>query len=188
MNIEIEIARNKFGRDRGNVSPIFEHRKMHQNRKILRYRACLAQVAVVCVNLKHLNGELLSYKFCQFFKENVKSLNRIRYSIQMEIRKQSAAGWVGKDMQKWTAFNRNPQALLNQRSTTLRSRILSILHAFCEVLLSELHALNYEHISDTGYDVLGKLMDIYGHLRHEVIKEQNLQTQCKPDRILQKVS
>ena len=167
---------------------IFEHRKMRQNRKILRYRACLSQLAVVCVNLKNLNGELLSYNFCQFFGESVKSLNVIRGAIQMEIQKQSTAGWVDKDIQKGSAFTTSSHSLVNQRNVALRSRVLQMLHSFCEVLLSELHILNYEHISDATYEILGKLMDMYASLRHEILKEQDLQTQCKPDRILQKVS
>ena len=100
----MEIAKAKE-----NPIPIFEHRRMRQNRKILRYRACLAQLAVVCVNLKNLNGEILSYQFCQFFRESVEALNVIRGSIQLEIQKQSLAGWIGKDKRKGSAFTGNSQ-------------------------------------------------------------------------------
>lgn len=174
--------------EKGKVIHIFEHKKMSQNRKILRYRSCLAQLAIVCVNLKSLNGEILSYQFCQFFKKSVETLNAIRASIQLEIQKQSKAGWIQKENRRGKASIAVAHALTNQRNVTLRSRILVILHSFCEVLLSELHTLNYEHISDKTYEMLGELSDLYTRFHREIIKERDMQSQCKTERLFQKAS
>ena len=173
-----------------NSIPVFEHERMRQNRKILRYRACLAQLAVVCVNLKNLNGELLSYQFCQLFREKVNALNAIRGLIQLEIQEQSLTGQIKKltGGGNRSSFTGNSHALINQRNVTLRSRFLTMVHSFCEVLLSELHILNYEYISDRTYEALGELMDLYANFRHEIVREQDLQSQRRPEKILQKVA
>ncbi len=170
-----------------NPAPIFDHQRLQQNRKILRYRACLAQLAVICVSIKRLNPEYLSYDFCQFFKDHVQSLTNIRKSIQEEIQRQSELGWISKEIRPRNFYG-SSHLFSSPNATPARARIFIAIRFFCDILLSELHVLNYEHLSDASYTTCGEIMDFSTLFRCEITKEKELQSQARIGKVLRKAS
>ena len=170
-----------------NTIQIFEHNSNNQNRKILRYRSCLAQLAVVCVNIKRLKPENLSVNFCYFFKNNLKPLTEMRQAVQIEIQKQSELGWISKETRPRNFYSTS-HLLAGPSATEARVKIYLAIRYFCDVLLSELHVLNYEHLSNEIHENCGKIMDFYTSFRHEIAKEKELQSQPKIGRFLRKAS
>ena len=183
IRIKVELEMNIK-----NKPPVSDQSRMQQNRKILRYRASLSQLAIVCVNLKHLNGEYLSMNFCQYFKDKLKNLQRLHKSIKDEINRQLLAGCIQKSNKKHNIYYSSSHALANQRFAPLRAKFLMAIHGTCDTILSELHFLNYEYISDHTYAVLGELIDIYGELREKIAKEREEQSQRRVDTSLENVS
>ena len=119
--------------------------RLNQNRKILRYRACLAEVAIVCVNFKGINGELLSYDFCHFLQESVTSLNRFREEIGIEIQRQAGIDWDDKRKRhdRIMKITTSGFSTFQKKSPSIRARLLDSIRSFCEMLLADLHLLNH---------------------------------------------
>ena len=167
---------------------LFEKNRFAQNRKVLRYRGSLAQLAVVCVNLKSLHGHLLSGRFCEFFQNNIKTLTELRDIFRNEIIDQEKWGWINQRNKATAAFGYGSHMLLYQKSSSLRSRLLSVIYFFCDSILNNLHSLNYAYLSDKCYLSLERLNDLCTILREEISLEREVQTQCRGDQTLKKAS
>ena len=160
---------------------ISETKWLLQNQKILRYRSSLAHLAVVCVHIRNINGELLSVHFCNFIKINVLKLNNFHEVIHEEISRQSSSNIISKEKKSRidTYSTTSSRQLINQRYAPLRTRLLGTLHNFCENLLSELHQINYEYISDVTFKTFGDLIDFFVNFKNEIQKELLSQNQNK---------
>ncbi len=149
---------------------------LRQNQKTLRFRAGLAQLAVVCVHLRNINGELLTPHFCQFIKNSVGSLNRFQEAIQAELKKQSLSKISLQNKRNVDTYSTtSSRQLIHQRYAPLRTRLLGSVHIFCETFLNELHQLNYEHLSESTYKILGEVIDFFTNFKNEINKEQEAQ-------------
>lgn len=163
-----------------------------QNRKILRYRSCLAYASIVCTNLKHLKADLLSVSMCEKMGRHIKEYIDFRVSIQEEIRGQELLQKNVADRYKqqvWSSPIQGLRSNLRQRRPGLqgnptRFHFLATVYSYAEGLLSDVHMLNYEHLSDSIYEVLGQIILTQMQFRNEIQNEREMQSQRKTGKLV----
>ena len=169
------------------TSHLSEKLQILQNHKILRYRSCLAQISVLCANLKHLNVNMLSGEMCEILAGFLGQISDLRKNLQREINIQKA---MKTNLSQHTVYHMSNQIHYLSRGNVLpkRSTLLLMVREQCESTLSELHTINYEYISNDGYITLAAVLTLCSDFRNEVSKEQTEQTQRKKIDILRKAS
>ncbi len=169
------------------TSYLSEKLQILQNHKILRYRSCLAQISVLCANLKNLNVSMLSAEMCEILAGFLGQISDLRKNLQKEINIQKA---MRTNVSQHTVYHMSNHIHYLSRANVLptRSTLLLMVREQCEITLSELHTINYEYISNEGHSTLAAILTLCSKFRDEVSKEQAEQTQRKKIDILRKAS
>ncbi len=169
--------------------PFSSGEQFMQNRKILRYRSCLAYVSIVCTNLKHLKADLLSVTICEKMAVRIKEYIDFRVAMQEEIKKQELLHKNVSERRKKQIWSSPIQGLRRGlQINTTRFHFLATVYSYAEALLSDIHMLNYEHLSDHIYGILGQIVLTQMQFRNEIREERDLQSQRKTSKVVYKAS